>query len=385
MRYKDCALDGHVWGCYDYAVMTTQSSLSKAVKTTPGTLRRRPASTDVARLAGVSQKTVSRVMNDEPLVSDGVRRRVIAAATELGYRPNSAARALMSGRTRRIGFVSLGTALHGPVATLVATERAARRFGYSVGVTTTDEGANGIVEAVDTVLREGAEGIVITEPIDVGAIELHIEVPVLVFGYMPGLEAPHVISTLKSGARNAADCTDYLLSLGHETVHHVAGPADWYASRERLEGWQRAVRARNARETTPLRGDWSAASGYEAGRRLAADPSLSAVFVANDDMAIGLIRALMEAGRSVPADVSVIGFDDVPTAAFVSPSLTTFRYPFEAGASHGIDALIHAIERPEQPTRAVEDPRGELVIRESTAPPSGGGRSQRSHGGATGE
>ncbi len=347
--------------------------------------RRRPASTDVARLAGVSQKTVSWVMNDEPLVSVDVRRRVIAAASELGYRPNSAARALMSGRTRRIGFVSLGTALHGPVATLVATERAARGLGYSVGVTTTDEGANGIVEAVEAVLREGAEGIVITEPIDIGTIELRVEVPVLVFGYMPGLEAPHVISMLKSGDRNAAECTDYLFSLGHETVHHVAGPANWHASRERLEGWRRSVRARNAHEPTPLQGDWSAASGYQAGRRLAEDPSLTAVFVANDDMAVGVIRALAEAGRSVPGDVSIIGFDDVPIGAFVSPSLTTFRYPFEAGASRGVDALIHAIEHPEQPPRTIEDPRGELVIRESTAPPSSGGVPRPSRGGASAE
>jgi DNA-binding LacI/PurR family transcriptional regulator len=348
-------------------------------------MQRRVASTDVARLAGVSQKTVSRVMNDEPLVSDDLRRRVLAAAAELGYRPNSAARALNSGRTRHIGFVSLGTALHGPVATLVATERAARSRGYSLGITTTPEGADGIADAVNAVLHDGAEGIVISEPIDIGAVELTVGVPVLVFGYMPGLDAPCVISALTSGDRYAANATDHLLSLGHETVHHVAGPPTWYASRERVAGWSRTVHARGARETAPLYGDWTAASGYEAGRRLARDPRLTAVFAANDDMAIGIIRALLEAGRSVPGDVSVLGFDDIPAAAYLSPSLTTFRYPFEAGAARGVAALVGAIEHPEVTPQVPEDPPGELVIRESTAPPSRGGTSISSAGGGTGE
>lgn len=344
---------------------------------------RRPASTDVARLAGVSQKTVSRVVNKEPLVSEDVRRRVLAAAAELGYRPNSAARALMSGRSHRIGFVSLGTALHGPVATLVATERAARGLGYSLGITTTAEGTDRTAGAVEALLQEGAEGIVICEPIDLGEIDLRIEVPVLVFGYMPGLRAPHVITVLMSGERNAQEATEYLFSLGHENVHHVAGPVSWYVSRERVAGWRRAVRARAVDEVAPLHGDWSAASGYEAGRYLARDPSVTAIFAANDDMAIGVIRAMTEAGRSVPGDVSVIGYDDVPTAAYVTPSLTTVRYPFEAGASVGVAALVDAIEHPDVPPQVVEDPPGELVIRESTAPPSSTRDSRPSKGGAT--
>ena len=130
-----------------------------------------------------------------------------------------------------------------------------------------------------------------------------------------------------------------------------------------------------------VHGDWSAASGYEAGRRLARDPGVSAIFAANDDMAIGVIRALMEADRSVPGDVSVIGFDDVPMAAYVSPSLSTVRYPFETGASRGVAALVQAIERLELPTPSIEDPGGELVIRESTAPPKGRGTFRRRTGG----
>ena len=362
--------------------MTTQSDdRSDRSRRRAGAARRRVAATDVARLAGVSQKTVSRVMNKEPLVSDDVRRRVLAAGAELGYRPSAAARALNSGRTRHIGFVSFGSALHGPVTTLVATERAARGLGYSLGITTTAEGADGITEAVNAVLQGGAEGIVMSGAIDIGAVEITVEVPVLVFGHMPGLDAPCVISVLTSGDRDAATATDYLLSLGHETVHHVAGPSTWFASRERIAGWSQTLRARGTREVAPLHGDWTAASGYDAGRRLALDPRLTAVFAANDDMAIGVIRALVEAGRSVPGDVSVVGFDDIPAAAYVWPSLTTFRNPFEADAARGVAALVGAIEHPDVPQQEVEGPPGELVIRESTAPPGRGGKSTRIAGG----
>ncbi len=343
--------------------------------------RRPPAGTDVARLAGVSQKTVSRVMNGEPLVSDVVRGRVLLAAEQLGYRPNSAARALTSGRTYRIGFVSLGSGLHGPVTTLVATERAAKANGYSLGITTTVEGdSTGIAGAIETMLDQGAEGVVISEPIDQGPIDLHIDVPVLIFGYLPGLQAPQVISVLNAGDRNAHDATAYLLSLGHQTVHHVAGAASWYASRERIAGWRRALVERDARDVPLVHGDWTAASGFEAGRQLGRELGVTAIFAANDDMAIGVIKGLQAEGRSVPDDVSVMGFDDVPLAAYLTPTLSTVRYPFELGASRGIAALIEAIEHPEGSTPTIEEPLGELIIRESTVAP----RPMSPRGGVTG-
>ena len=142
--------------------------------------QRPPASTDVARLAGVSQKTVSRVMNDEPHVKDDVRERVLRAAAELGYRRNSAARALISGRTRRIGVVSLGTALFGPATVLVSFERAARRQGYALSLANTFEGdAGGISGALDELLEQGVDGIILSEPIDEGPLHLDVHVPVL--------------------------------------------------------------------------------------------------------------------------------------------------------------------------------------------------------------
>jgi len=323
----------------------------------------------VARHAGVSQKTVSRVMNNEPLVSEDVRRRVLEAASELGYRPNSAARALTSGRTFRIGFVSLGTALHGPISTLVAAEQAARAKGYSMAITTTQAGdLGGVAGAIDMALQQGAEGIVLSEPIEEDDLDIDLDVPVLIFGHLPGIKSRHVLSIMNTGDRSAELATNYLLSLGHETVHHIAGPAGWYPAWERLDGWRRALEAAGAPVPEHIAGDWSAASGYDAAVQLAGRDDVTAVFCANDDMALGAIKGFADNGRVAPDGISIMGFDDIPTAAFARPALTTIRHPFQAGATRGIEGLISVIERPDDPTPDVTEPPGELVVRDSTGP-----------------
>ncbi|WP_052423726.1 LacI family DNA-binding transcriptional regulator [Nonomuraea candida] len=350
---------------------------------------RLPRSVDVARLAGVSQKTVSRVLNNEPYVSAEARRRVLAAADQLGYRLNNAARALASGRTRSIGVVSLGTALFGPASLLIGVERAVRDAGYALRVVNTLEGdARGVAGAVESLLEQGVDGIVISEPIDEQTGPVRVDVPVLVLGAPSSFAAPRVVTTGVSTELLARVATEHLLDLGHATVHHVAGPQRWFAARERLEGWQAALRARGLREPSVLRGDWSAASGYAAGRELAGrepggrepggrepggrEPggdAVTAVFAANDDMAIGVIRALVEAGRRVPEDVSVVGFDDIPVAAYVTPPLTTVRQPFDAVAREGIKLLVQTIEQPDADLPAAAGQPVELVVRSSTAPP----------------
>ncbi|MCX5373556.1 MULTISPECIES: LacI family DNA-binding transcriptional regulator [unclassified Streptomyces] len=332
-----------------------------------------PRSLDVAQLAGVSQKTVSRVMNGEQYVSDGVRRRVLEAAEELGYRLNHAARALASGRTRSIGVVTLGTALYGPASLLMGVERTVRDTGYALRVVNTMEGdASGVAGAVDSLLDQGVDGIVISEPIDEddGAdLSVRVDVPVLVLGAPPPFAASRVVTAGLVSHEQARAATEYLLALGHPTVHHLAGPRRWFAARDRLEGWRATLAAHGRREPPVIAGDWSAASGYAAGRRLADDDGVTAVFAANDDMAIGLIRALLEAGRRIPEDISVVGLDDVPVAAYVSPPLTTVRQPFEATAQDGLKRLVHAIENPDADPIPEQDPPVDLVVRASTAPP----------------
>jgi DNA-binding LacI/PurR family transcriptional regulator len=329
-----------------------------------------PRSSDVARLAGVSRKTVSRVLNDEPYVSDEARRRVLVAAEELDYRLNHAARALASGRTRSIGVVALGTAGYGTASLLVGIEQAVRAAGYALRVVNTPDGdPESIAGAVESLLEQGVDGVVVSEPIVKGEVPLGVDVPVLFLGAPPAFAAARTLTVGVGAHQLAYAATEHLLDLGHSTVHHLAGLRRWYATKDRIEGWRAALAARGAHEPPVLNGDWSAASGYAAGRELASDGSVTALCVASDEMAIGLIHAVREAGRRVPEDVSVVGFDGNPVFAYVSPPLTTVRQPFEAASREGIRLLLHAVEKPDTELPPASDPPVELVVRGSTAPP----------------
>ncbi|MDQ0605133.1 DNA-binding LacI/PurR family transcriptional regulator [Streptomyces canus] len=329
-----------------------------------------PRSEDVARLAGVSRKTVSRVLNNEPYVSDESRRRVLAAAEELGYRLNHAARALASGRTRSIGVVALATAGYGTASLLVGIEQAVRDAGYALRVVNTPDGdPQSIAGALESLLEQGVDGIVVSVPIVEGDVPLGVDVPVLFVGAPPAFTAARTLTVGVGAHELARAATEHLLDLGHSTVHHLAGPRRWYATKDRIEGWRAALAARGAHEPPVLNGDWSAASGYAAGLGLASDRLVTAVFAAGDEMAIGLIHGLRESGRRVPEDVSVVGFDGNPVFAYVTPPLTTVRQPFEAASSEGIRLLLHAIEKPDTELPPANDPPVELIVRGSTAPP----------------
>ncbi|MFG2026187.1 LacI family DNA-binding transcriptional regulator [Streptomyces sp. NPDC048825] len=328
-----------------------------------------PRSADVARVAGVSRKTVSRVLNNEPYVSDDVRRRVLEAAGELGYRLNHAARALASGRNRSIGVVALGTAGYGTASLLVGIEKAVRDAGYALRVVNTVDGdPKGIAGAVTSLMEQGVDGVIVSEPIVEGEVSVQVDVPVLFVGAPPAFTAGRTLTVSVGAYALARAATEHLLELGHVTVHHLAGPQGWYATKDRVEGWRAALAARGASEPPVVEGDWSPASGYAAGRELASDPYVTAVFAAGDEMAIGLIHALREAGRRVPEDVSVVGFDGTPVFAYVTPPLTTVRQPFDAAAREGIRLLVHVIEEPETELPAASEPPVELVVRGSTAP-----------------
>ncbi|MER7376146.1 LacI family DNA-binding transcriptional regulator [Streptomyces lanatus] len=321
--------------------------------------------TEVARAAGVSQKTVSRVVNGEPHVSPDVRDRVLRAIRELDYRPNNAARALLLGRYRRIGVVSLGTALYGPSTLLIALERAMQRAGYSFALASTLEGQQ-VSVAVEALLEQGVDGIVLSEPIDDGApLRLGADVPVISLGEGVGV----VVDA--DGVAAARIATEHLLTLGHRTVHHIPGPQNWWAARDRLRGWREALAAAGAPEPPlALEGDWTPAAGYAAGRQLAELDDVTAVFAANDDMAIGALHAFAEAGRDVPGDISLVGYDDIPAAAYLSPPLTTVRQNFTAVADRAVDHLIALIEGRPAPAEHPE-PAVELTVRASTGPMRG--------------
>ncbi|MFF5701410.1 LacI family DNA-binding transcriptional regulator [Streptomyces sp. NPDC012794] len=299
---------------------------------------------DVAKLAGVSHQTVSRVLNGAPHVRPGTRDRVLAAIRELDYRPNSAARALVTRRSQNLGVVSFGSTLYGPASMLDGIERAARGAGYSVSVTSLRSlDGRSVQEAVDRLRDQGVEGVVVIAP-QISAVSavagLSSSVPVVAVGSGSRARVPMVSVDNRSGAEAA---TRHLLQLGHRTVHHLAGPAGWLESQDREEGWRGTLEAAGAPVPPVERGDWSARSGYRAGLRIAGLSDVTAVFCANDHMALGLLRALHEAGRSIPGDIGVVGFDDIPEAAYFTPPLTTVRQDFAELGRRALELLVEEL------------------------------------------
>ncbi|MCX5240278.1 LacI family DNA-binding transcriptional regulator [Streptomyces prunicolor] len=324
---------------------------------------------DVARLAEVSAMTVSRVLNEHAGVKESTRARVLAAVAELGYRPNSMARALVTGRSRVLGVVGFDTRLYGPATTLFGIEQAARDAGYTVRVTTLEStGQNSGEEVMRDLMSESLAGVILAAPHDwaAGALpHLTTGTPVVVVDVDIEQESAPVVGIAQhAGARQA---TEHLLSLGHRTVWHVAGPVDWPSAQARETAWRTTLTEAGRKAPAPLRGDWTARSGYEQGRRLVRRKDVTAVFAANDQMALGVLLALREAGLDVPGDVSLVGFDDIPEAAYFWPPLTTVRQDFDEAGRLALDLLVDQIEGAGvRGGLTVVEP--ELVVRASTGP-----------------
>jgi DNA-binding LacI/PurR family transcriptional regulator len=336
----------------------------------PADAARRPAvMADVARIAGVSHQTVSRVLNEHPSVRPATRERVLAAIQAVDYRRNSAARALVTRRSHTIGVVSFDTTLYGPASTLYGVEQAARQAGYFVSVASLKTINRGTVhEALDRLAEQSVEGLIVIAPQRDAAealAELPHGLPVVAVEGGSGPGVPVVCVDQAEGARLV---TRHMIDLGAPTVWHVAGPVDWLEAEGRVQGWEEALSAAGLEMPLPLRGDWSPSSGYAAGKRLASQRGLRAVFVANDQMALGLLRAFHERGIRVPDDVLIAGFDDVPEAAYFTPPLTTVRQNFTDVGRRSIDLLLRQIaDGLAGEPRSVVPP--ELVIRASTVRP----------------
>lgn len=325
--------------------------------------------TDVARAAAVSHQTVSRVLNGHPNVRPATRERVLAAIEQLGYRPNLAARALASGRSTQLGLVTLNTMLLGPVATLYAVEQAARSSGYSVSITSVRSiDRLSLTESVSRLVQQAVAGVIIIAPVasrDFALDALPPELPTVVVEADPSSAVSAVTVDSQLGASLA---TRHLLELGHKTVFHISGPRDWIEAQQRVIGWRTTLEQAGAPIPEVILGDWSAQSGYDAGRVLAGLPEATAVFAANDNIALGLLRALSEHGRSVPREISIVGFDDIAEAGFFTPPLTSIRQDFSEMGRRSVELLLRQVETG---TRSVEHITlaPELVLRESTASP----------------
>ncbi|MFJ2264121.1 LacI family DNA-binding transcriptional regulator [Streptomyces sp. NPDC087844] len=324
---------------------------------------------DVARLAGVSSQTVSRVSNGYEGVNEETRQQVLEAMRELGYRPNSAARALKRGEFRTIGVITFGLSTTGNVRTLEAIATSAAHEGYAVtllpvAVPTQDE-VRGAFSRLGELAVDAVIVILEVHLLDAVALSLPPHIKVVVADSDAG-DRYTVVDTDQAGG--SRDAVRYLLGLGHETVWHLAGPEESFAAQRRADAW-RAELTGAGRPTPPLvRGDWSAESGYRAGLELAEQPDCTAVFAANDQMALGLLRALHERGRYVPGDVSVIGFDDIPEAGSFLPPLTTVHQDFAEVGRRCVEGVLRQMRQdtPEHGTTLVPT---RLVVRDSAGAP----------------
>ncbi|TFB98837.1 MULTISPECIES: LacI family DNA-binding transcriptional regulator [Cryobacterium] len=317
---------------------------------------------DVARVAGVSHQTVSRVLNDHPSLRAATRQKVLDAMRELNYRPNAAARALSSSRSRLIGILSTSSGEYGPATIVAAIGAAARSRGYSVTIANADGlDRRSVDDALSHLADLSAEGLIVVAP----------QTQVLVA--LEGLTIPVPYVTLQTAAasglhggmldqiRGARLATSHLLDLGHQRVGHIAGPPEWLDAQQRLTGFQEELRSRQLDPRFVEIGDWSAASGHRAARALI-EHGVTAIFSGNDQMALGALSAAVSLGLTVPGDLSIVGFDDVPEAAYYQPALTTVRQDLAEAGRRAVALLLG-----EADVRPAVGP--ELIERASTGAP----------------
>ncbi|MBD1542946.1 LacI family DNA-binding transcriptional regulator [Arthrobacter sp. UC242_113] len=333
------------------------------------TSARMPRLEDVAERAGVSHQTVSRVINNHPNVSKATRERVEAAIAELGYRRNTAARSLVTRKSQTIGVLGSELSQYGPANTLLGVEHAARDAGYFVSIAALRAvSREAIFDAIRHFLDQSVDGIVVIVPHSETLLaleELKPGVPVVAVG---SLGSESVSGAMVDQKRGAELAVGHLIEQGHRRIGHIAGPQDWIDAVARAEGWSAALRAAGLDDNLVVEGDWSAGSGYEIGRKLAAERTATALFVGNDQMSLGLLRAFSEAGVRVPEDVSVVGFDDQPESGYFTPPLTTVRQDFEELGRRCMDLMLSAIEKGDTVSTTVVEP--ELVVRGSTSAPA---------------
>ena len=324
---------------------------------------------DVAKLAGVSHQTVSRVMNDHPSIRPVTRERVEAAAKELNYRPSLAARALATNKNSILGFLVADSVLYGPAGMLNAMEKQARKASYyALTVAIDNDSPDSWAEGIEHLKRIGIEGLVCIA-IKKEALQLaaksYKNIPIV------AIDTDDVEGATTIGIDNhdgASVATTHLIELGHKNILHIAGPKDSIEAQARLAGYKATMTA-NALKPLVVQGDWSSATGFRLGVDLnLAQTKVTAIFCANDQTALGLFKAMRLRGVSIPEQLSVIGFDDVPEAAYFSPPITTMLQDFNRLGEAAMELLIFKIAGLKPGKYQALKPQ--LVLRESTAAPA---------------
>jgi len=349
----------------------------------PHAVRKAPTLYDVAALAGVSHQTVSRLVKGQTNIRPEIRERVEAAIGALNYRPNRVARSLATNRSHRIGALFFDRFDEvGPTRSLQAASDRARDAGYLLDIVGLDPAAPGEIDRAISLVDQGdVAGIMVFAPTEsvVSAIQLaDFPVPVYVeFDTAHPVPAQQLTSNV-AGTRplvqqltvNASGTrllVQHLLDLGHRRFFTIAGPLDWYAAKARLVAYEEMVAENRVFSGGMIAGDWGSKSGYVAAMRMPLDQGITGIVVANDQMALGALKALDERGVRVPDDMSVVGFDDIPEAQFFKPSLTTIGLDFDRQGRMAMDHLLAMID----PRIAVLDKQPlapELVVRQSSGP-----------------
>jgi DNA-binding LacI/PurR family transcriptional regulator len=331
--------------------------------------RARASINDVAIHAGVSAQTVSRVANSQTNVRPDTRDRVLASMQALGYRPNSAARNLKSGRFRSIGVVTFNLTTLGNERTLDAIAVAASEAGYTTTLLpVADPTQIDVAGAFGRLEEQAVDGIILIMSAEVGSpdeLTLTAGLPLVIVD--SDATQPHTIvdTDQEQGARLAVE---HLISLGHRDIVHFSGPESSFSARRRAQTYRTTMEAAGLPVLPPIIGDWSAASGRARGRELVASAEApTAVFAANDQMALGAMHAFHEHGWSVPGDISVVGFDDAEDAAAYWPALTTVHQNFDEVGRSATALLVSMIDGDAEITKLLIPTR--LVVRASTAAP----------------
>jgi LacI family transcriptional regulator len=330
-----------------------------------------PTLYDVAREVGVSHQTVSRVVKGHVNVSPEIRARVEAGIAKLGYRPNLVARSLATSRSHRIGALVYELLASGPSKIMEGASIRAREAGYLLDIVSLDpESDGGITDAISLISQSHLAGVLAFTPTDkvVRALQsAKFAVPISLeyrwesdWGNGPGI--PHM------GVGGVDLMVEHLAQLGHRRFFHVGGPKGWLAAEGRLTAYRDALGVRGLESIGESSGDWSAANGYESAMRMPLDQDVTALIAANDQIALGAIAALESRGVSVPADMSVVGFDDIPESRYFRPPLTTVRFDFAAFGRLAIDRLLSRIDDSVAPPVA-NSVAPAIVVRESSGSP----------------
>jgi DNA-binding LacI/PurR family transcriptional regulator len=331
--------------------------------------QKQPNIYDVAKLAQVSHQTVSRVINNYQGMKPATRERVEVAMETLGYRPNPAARALATSKTNIVGILASDTDFTGPARMVHHMERAARKaqfFAVTAGIDPTSE--NSVEEGIEYLQNLGIEGLVVVTPqttaVDIARAKLKA-MPVITIDSMYRMDEQAISIDNFSGATAA---TQHLIDLGHTAIIHVSGPKLWFESNARMSGYSSTM-LNASLVPNIIDGDWSIDTGYRIGMQLNIDePGVTAIFAANDYLALGLMHAFKLRGISVPNRISIVGFDDLPETPYYSTPLTTVRQDFELLGTKAMELLLDRLSGKKRIKHDRITP--ELVVRDSTSFPA---------------